>query len=121
VGVGEGGGGSEGRVVGVGDAFGFATGVGVSARVMTAIGARVSVGATAPALGAGAGPQEARGAVLKHSNTTRIDSRLVLMPSSVLRWVGQIISLGIIQDTAFPRTPALYPRTHGCARKEREP
>ena len=105
MGVGEGGAGSEGRVVGVGDAFGFA------------VGARVSVGTTAPAVGAGAGLQEARGTVLKHNSTPRIDSSLVLTPSSVLRWVGQIISLGIIQVTALPRTPALYPRTHHCVSK----
>jgi len=87
-------------------------GVGVGVEV----GAGVSVATAATLVGFSAGPQEARGTVLKHSSTPRIDSSLVLTPSSVLPCVGQIISLGIIQVRLAPNTRKI-PRTHHCDRE----
>ena len=75
--------------------------VGVNVGVAVALGTGVSVGTTATAVGVGEGPQEARGTVLKQSNTPRMDSNFVLTLTSVLCWVGQLMSLGIIQSTVL--------------------
>jgi hypothetical protein len=72
-----------GAEVTVGAAVGMDVGVNVG--VAVALGTGVSVGTTATAVSVGEGLQEARGTVLKQSNTPRIDSSFVLTLTSLGR------------------------------------